>query len=93
MIEKNSEFNAKEEKIVKKCKAFMSELIGENKDQEKYWLDLACIVHFLHKYHHKHLKDISSLEKILSKLAPNKYQTKEIEEVWSSLKRHELVIE
>ena len=84
------ELGEKDKKIVKKCKEFVSDLISEEKDQKERWLHLACVIHFLNKYHHEHLKDVESFGKIFSKFEPDKYKLKEIERAWKLLKKHKL---
>ncbi len=80
----------KDKKIVKKCKEFINDLIGEDKDQKERWLHLACVIHFLNKYYHEHLKDVESFEKMFSKFEQNKYQLDEFERAWKILKKHKL---
>jgi uncharacterized protein YwgA len=84
------ELSEKDKKIVKKCKEFVSDLIGEDKDQKERWLHLVCVIHFLNKYHHEHLKDVESFGKIFSKFEPDKYKLNEIERAWKILKKHKL---
>jgi len=84
------ELGAKDEKVIKKCKEFIKDLIGEDKEQEERWLHLACVIHFLNKYYHEHLKDVESFGKMFSKFEPNKYQLNEIERAWKILKKHKL---
>ena len=83
--------NLQDKKALKKCKEFMKDLIGENKEKEERWLQLACIIHFLNKYYHKHLEDVESFETILSKFESKKFQRKEIESAWDLLKKHGLI--
>lgn len=83
------ELGEKDKKVVKKCKEFIKDLIGEDKEQER-WLHLACVIHFLNKYYHEHLEDVESFGKMFSKFEPNKYQLNEIERAWKILKKHKL---
>jgi uncharacterized protein YwgA len=84
------ELSVKDERVVKKCKEFIKDLIGENNDQKERWLHLACVIHFLNKYYHEHLKDVESFEKMFSKFETNKHQLNEIERGWKILKKHKL---
>ncbi len=96
LIKKIPNLNAKDKKVLKRCKEFMSELFQEREpklDQEEYWLELACRVHFLNKYFQQHFKEVSAPEENLNKRGPKRYKKNEIEKVWNLLKKFELVVE